>query len=283
MALAWKTVRVFVSSTFRDMEAERDFLARLVFPLLRTRLASRRVLLIDVDLRWGISEQDAQAGLTVDICLDEIDSCRPFFIGLLGQRYGTKVGEHSITAQEIYYALLQGYLPRQLSDLRPLVETPPAGCTPEERECLQRCYRWNTDKGRYLLTPGLTETERALLRGVFERAALFQRDRSYFFFRKPALTRLLAREKHAHDYIDDKSDREARRKLAELKHQIRRAGLPRFLYGDLESLGRLVTDTLAGRIELELGGRPPAVDWLQQEDELHELFMVHRTRHFAGR
>ncbi|MEO0082545.1 MAG: DUF4062 domain-containing protein [candidate division WOR-3 bacterium] len=31
----WRTVRVFISSTFRDMQAERDHLVRFVFPRLR--------------------------------------------------------------------------------------------------------------------------------------------------------------------------------------------------------------------------------------------------------
>lgn len=33
-----KTVRVFISSTFRDMQAERDHLVRFVFPWLREEL-----------------------------------------------------------------------------------------------------------------------------------------------------------------------------------------------------------------------------------------------------
>ena len=32
MSASWKTVRVFISSTFRDMQAERDWLVRFVFP-----------------------------------------------------------------------------------------------------------------------------------------------------------------------------------------------------------------------------------------------------------
>ena len=38
MANDWKTVRVFISSTFRDMQAERDHLVRFVFPRLRQEL-----------------------------------------------------------------------------------------------------------------------------------------------------------------------------------------------------------------------------------------------------
>src|SRR5438034_76936 len=38
MASSWRTVRVFISSTFRDMHAERDHLVKVVFPSLRARL-----------------------------------------------------------------------------------------------------------------------------------------------------------------------------------------------------------------------------------------------------
>jgi hypothetical protein len=41
MPEAWKTVRVFISSTFRDMQAERDHLVRFVFPRLRETLLKR--------------------------------------------------------------------------------------------------------------------------------------------------------------------------------------------------------------------------------------------------
>jgi len=35
MARSWRTARVFISSTFRDMHAERDHLIKVVFPELR--------------------------------------------------------------------------------------------------------------------------------------------------------------------------------------------------------------------------------------------------------
>ena len=63
MPASWKTVRVFISSTFRDMQAERDHLVRFVFPRLREELLKHRIHLIDVDLRWGVtSDQDALGG-----------------------------------------------------------------------------------------------------------------------------------------------------------------------------------------------------------------------------
>ena len=88
MARTWRTIRVFVSSTFRDMQAERDNLAKFVFPELRKLCEERGVVFTDVDLRWGVTDEQAAEGKVLPICLEEIKRCRPFFIGLLGERYG---------------------------------------------------------------------------------------------------------------------------------------------------------------------------------------------------
>ena len=45
----WQTVRVFISSTFQDMHAERDHLVKVVFPRLRERLERHRLHLVDID------------------------------------------------------------------------------------------------------------------------------------------------------------------------------------------------------------------------------------------
>ncbi len=83
-----RTVRIFLSSTFRDFGEERDLLVRQVFPALRARLKDRFVELVDVDLRWGITVEEAERGDVLPICLAEIDRSRPYFIGMLGERYG---------------------------------------------------------------------------------------------------------------------------------------------------------------------------------------------------
>ena len=81
-------IRVFVSSTFRDMRAERDELTKRVFPELRKLCRNRGVVWGDVDLRWGITDEATAEGKVLPICLEEIRRCRPYFIGLLGERYG---------------------------------------------------------------------------------------------------------------------------------------------------------------------------------------------------
>jgi len=83
-----RTVRLFLSSTFRDFGEERDLLVKRVFPALRARLKDRFVELVDVDLRWGITAAEAERGEVLPICLAEIDRARPYFIGMLGERYG---------------------------------------------------------------------------------------------------------------------------------------------------------------------------------------------------
>ena len=83
-----RVVRVFVSSTFRDMHAERDRLNRFVFPELRSRCAKLGAEFLGIDLRWGVTAEDSRRRGSLNVCLDEIDRSRPFFIGLLGERYG---------------------------------------------------------------------------------------------------------------------------------------------------------------------------------------------------
>ena len=97
-SLQWEKVHVFISSTFNDMHAERDYLVKRVFPELQDWCERRKLRLVDIDLRWGVTEQDATHNKNaVRVCLSRIDDCRPFFLCFLGQRRGwvPKEGEVS--------------------------------------------------------------------------------------------------------------------------------------------------------------------------------------------
>ena len=83
-----RVVRVFVSSTFRDMIEDRNELMSHVWPSLRKVCRTRAVGFVEVDLRWGVPEEQSQRKETLRHCLAEIKRCRPYFIGLLGERYG---------------------------------------------------------------------------------------------------------------------------------------------------------------------------------------------------
>lgn len=67
---------------------ERDLLVKKVFPQLRKMCEERSVSWTEVDLRWGITSEQAAEGKVLPLCLEEIERCRPYFIGLLGERYG---------------------------------------------------------------------------------------------------------------------------------------------------------------------------------------------------
>ena len=86
-----RQVRVFISSAFRGLWDERDVLVRQVFPEIRHRCKVRGVDFVEVDLRWGIPKEQVARGESVPICFQQIDLCRPYFIGLLGEYYGSAI------------------------------------------------------------------------------------------------------------------------------------------------------------------------------------------------
>lgn len=111
-----RNVSIFVSSTFVDMQAERDALRDVVLPRLREFGARYGVSIDIVDLRWGIDtsrlDEGAQDSKILRSCMAEIDRCRPFFLVMLGDRYGyappDSEDRRSVTEREIDHALRRG-------------------------------------------------------------------------------------------------------------------------------------------------------------------------------
>jgi len=94
-----RNIRVFISSTFCDMQEERDILIKKIFPQLRKLCEERAVTWTEVDLRWGITDEQKAEGKVLPLCLEEIHRCRPYFIGLLGEHYGWVPEPNSIPAE----------------------------------------------------------------------------------------------------------------------------------------------------------------------------------------
>lgn len=131
----FRTFRVFISSSFKDMHGERDYLNATVFPRLDAWLADRGWRLQAMDLRGSTADASvASEEAVLRMCLSGVEYCRPYFLGLIGDRYGwvpegpaaedalanisTELGlpyaeltGKSATHLEIYYALQQ--LPRE--------------------------------------------------------------------------------------------------------------------------------------------------------------------------
>ncbi len=89
-----RKARVFLSSTFRDMRGEREVLATETFPALKRKFRARGLEVQEVDLRWGVNENDP----TLDICLAAVRRSN-WFVGLIGQRYGTTLEDAAVVAQ----------------------------------------------------------------------------------------------------------------------------------------------------------------------------------------
>lgn len=96
----WRRYLVFISSTFKDMDVERDIIKFRVIPALNRRFCNEHIQIQAIDLRLGINTADMteeeSERKVLDACLACIDSARPFFIGLLGERYGWIPPERSL-------------------------------------------------------------------------------------------------------------------------------------------------------------------------------------------
>lgn len=87
------TISIFVSSTFRDMNYERDVIHNVI-QRIEGKLLNQNINLRIVDLRaGGINNEKSSTGISMEeavllLCLESIDDCKPRFICLLGDRYG---------------------------------------------------------------------------------------------------------------------------------------------------------------------------------------------------
>jgi nephrocystin-3 len=268
MTASSRLVRVFISSTFRDFIQERDELVKKVFPQLRQKLKERFVELLEVDLRWGITEEQAKGGETLRICLEEIDRCRPdkekgtedspvFFIGLLGERYG--------------------WIPERDYFKPDVLEDPNLGWVKEH------------------IFEGKSVTELEILHGVLRNEKM--RDKAFFYFRNDGYEKRhwSAIEKHhaatlppitKEDFTNDKSktpgiDAEKQR---DLKRRVRDASLkwePKD-YETPEDLAALVALDLWEAID-SIFPASSVPDALERESLEHRVFMESRTRAYVER
>jgi len=87
-----KTFRLFISSTFSDFKKEREILQIEVFPKIKNYCLDKGYIFQPIDLRWGINHEAQLDQKTLEICLDEVKSCKlynyPNFLIMIGDKYG---------------------------------------------------------------------------------------------------------------------------------------------------------------------------------------------------
>ncbi|KAH3758308.1 Tetratricopeptide repeat protein [Pelomyxa schiedti] len=207
-----RVVKVFCSSTFRDFVSERNVLAKRVFPELQRIFQGQDISISFVDLRWGITEEETLGGDTIRVCLEQVERCKPYFLCMLGERYGWSrctSGENSATLTKSF---------RQAEDCG---------------------FPWIQNT----LDSSVTELE--ILHGALndvtsaKHAGFFLRNKFGF------VTKLSEEEQR----IYAAESPEAEERLHSLKTRIISSGLPVYNYSDPTELGDLCIEFLKNAIE----------------------------------
>ncbi|MCL2064685.1 MAG: DUF4062 domain-containing protein [Candidatus Cloacimonetes bacterium] len=243
-----KNKSIFISSTFRDMQAERDMLSDYVLPRVN-EFASKYGRAVEIiDLRWGVDtssiSEEEQSKKVLKTCLDEIERCRPFFIGLIGDRYGwvppsnemktvleanevsTEEINMSVTALEIEYGVLAS-------------KEPPI------------CLFYFRESPNY---EKMTEGARSIYQDNPEGCKKLQELKNKIINKfKPDIKHYIATIKDNELVVNN-------------------------------DWGEMVVDDIINKLKLEWG-EPPEIgqDWKTQESDTQETFRESRTEHFAGR
>lgn len=249
----WRRYNIFISSTFKDMDFERDVIKFRVIPELNRLFRDRRVELQAIDLRLGVNtsnmtEEESERKV-LSVCTNCIDSARPFFIGLIGQRYG--------------------WIP-PLERWKEFMER----LNPEEREILA-------------CTAGCSVTEMEIVYGALSQGS-FDSSHVLFYLRDDASYEGLP-EELSPAFRD--TDPVLRQKLEDLKERVCRLFGERggeddrctfyhlsYVDGHFEGYDfeRMVTEQLAAQIELETAREDAGGEstWWAQEKELEESTLL---------
>ena len=199
-----REIRVFISSTFRDMHAERDYLVSHVFPVIRRTCRERQVEFTEIDLRWGVTKEEAEQGKVVRICLEEINRCRPYFLSLLGDRYGWAPIDTDLDHKA------------ELLSLFPFLEDS--------------------------LKAGLSVTEMEILHGVLDNPAMAEH--CFFYLRDTALSQSLAESYNVpNDYFETEQHLKDKLTALKDKVRVSGLPV-RDNYSSVEALGELIKQDL---------------------------------------
>ena len=317
MATTARTFRIFVSSTFSDLKAERNALQEKVFPRLRDLASVHGCRFQAIDLRWGVSEEAALDQQTMKICLGEIKHCQnvspqPNFIILIGDRYGWRplpceipTDEYDLILQYIKpdeRALVEDWYLRDDNNVPPTyVLKPRTGAfevyeTWEPIECKLHAFMEAAAKKAKLTESNLKKyiasaTEQEIIHGALQVADA--REHVFCFARE---TEAIPFDQSANEFIDFQQgmlDVKASEKLNKLKIRLKKLlGENYHQYNaywnvkgpSLKHLNNLCEDVYCAleQVILREVAILKQVDPFEQEITSHQGFGEQRARHFIG-
>ncbi len=156
MSFRRRSIRFFISSTFADMEPERNAITRLMSKL-HAEYSPSGWSIDYIDLRWGVSKESSAENNTMQICLNELRRCkdlspRPNFMFLIGDRYGW------LPLPEILY-------PDEWDKIYSFASL-------FEKEAMEAAYKFDSNclpNGRFILQPIWNEYVKERINNLFSR------------------------------------------------------------------------------------------------------------------
>lgn len=200
------------------MDEERDYLMKFIFPQIQQACLERGVGFTEIDLRWGITEDQSNDSLAAQICLQEIDRCReypPYFIGLVAERYGSIISKDA----------LKGY---------------------SEEFVHSENFPFNSPAARYNKIQEAVEGHMSITELEFRYAILdssgVPSSNSAFYFRSENLTEELYKKSLLdRDKFYEEHDSYKFKKLKKVKDSIVQSGtLDPYIYSSIEDLGESI-------------------------------------------
>ncbi len=242
-------LRVFISSTFRDLQDEREHLVKKIFPEIRAICREKGIRFTEVDLRWGLTDEDVALGQVIRTCLEEVDKCRPYFIGITGDRYGYI---------PTYIDIQKDPLLMERHDW--IEEAAIREMSISEMEA-EYAVLGNTTTHSARSATSLVAPESTTVGGEHERAR--------FYFRRTRAT------------LEDMEHDEERVRLDAYQRRIRASGVAVEEFRDAVSLGEMVYDHLIEIIKRDFADvEPPST--LEEERMRHEAFALSRRRAYIA-
>ena len=93
---------IFVSSTFKDFQVEREIMLKDIEAEINDELHKKSIGVNFIDLRWGIDTSKGGLETVITFCIDYVNQTKPFLIVLLGDSYGSAVSKELL--EPIYKA-----------------------------------------------------------------------------------------------------------------------------------------------------------------------------------
>ena len=202
-----------------------------VFPSLDALCHERGTYFAPVDLRWGINDAQVNAGHVIRLCLDYIVKSSPFFICLLGERYGS---HRPIDAKP---------LPSKYNDLSP------------DADWLDKNYVVAASAGYDWLSKEEYQSCSVVELEVIQAAFLSNNQYCRFYFRQQdhvddLFTDLPPQEREEKLQVYLSETDHAHQKVRDLKTCIAKKGLSIKYFRTPEELGRLVLEDWQQIIDL---------------------------------